>query len=540
MSLSALFIDVTTLPEDGYGMFQLVFLGVAYAYILCYASNMISDGSELLLLIPSVAGLVGSVVLPVLGAVPDGAIVLFSGIGPDAQEQLTIGIGALAGSTIMLLTAPWFLSVLGGRVKIENGVANYKSPKLDPPGYFSWTETGINISDGVNKGGYLMMITSISFVIIQVPAIFDAGEGDLEVGINEKPYALIAMLSSIGMFFGYLYYEYLKSNEELAADKRLEQIVEKIKIGEITLRGVVLAELRANDIVVDEKRTLTGPEASKVQQSLESIVKPFFRKYDTHSNGYLDKTELKLVFKDLGEAPSVSNLEQIFEDFDTNKDGKISYDEFVNGITTYIATHKPKKETPETDTKDMEALANFDDEEEEEEDIPEEFENLSHDEQQAAVIFKSSWMLTLGTVLVVLFSDPMVDVLNELGARTHIPQFYVAFVLAPLASNASEVIASFNYAQKKTQKSMAISLSALQGACCMNNTFVLGIFMICVYTQTLAWQFFAETLSILVSVFFIAYMSLQPVHTMFDALMIMMVYPASLVLVYLLEAYGFD
>ena len=70
---------------------------------------MISDGSELLLLIPSVAGLVGSVVLPVLGAVPDGAIVLFSGIGPDAQEQLTIGIGALAGSTIMLLTGKEYL-----------------------------------------------------------------------------------------------------------------------------------------------------------------------------------------------------------------------------------------------------------------------------------------------------------------------------------------------------------------------------------------------------------------------------------------------
>ena len=28
-----------------------------------------------------------------LGAVPDGAIVLFSGMGPDAQSQLSVGIG---------------------------------------------------------------------------------------------------------------------------------------------------------------------------------------------------------------------------------------------------------------------------------------------------------------------------------------------------------------------------------------------------------------------------------------------------------------
>ena len=49
----------------------------------------------------------GSVVLPVLGAVPDGAIMLFSGLGSveEAQENLAVGVGALAGSTIMLLTA---------------------------------------------------------------------------------------------------------------------------------------------------------------------------------------------------------------------------------------------------------------------------------------------------------------------------------------------------------------------------------------------------------------------------------------------------
>ncbi len=71
-----------------------------YGYMLSYGSNMISDGSELLLLVPSLAGIVGSIVLPVLGAVPDGAIVLFSGLGPDAQQQLSVGVGALAGALV--------------------------------------------------------------------------------------------------------------------------------------------------------------------------------------------------------------------------------------------------------------------------------------------------------------------------------------------------------------------------------------------------------------------------------------------------------
>ena len=67
-SVSQLFVDLSTLPDDNYGLFQLLFLGLCYGYILMQASNMISDGSELLLLVPSASGVVGSVVLPVLGS----------------------------------------------------------------------------------------------------------------------------------------------------------------------------------------------------------------------------------------------------------------------------------------------------------------------------------------------------------------------------------------------------------------------------------------------------------------------------------------
>ena len=43
-----------------------------------------------------------------------------------ACMQVSVGVGALAGSTIMLLTLPWFLAVLGGRVDIVNGRPNYR------------------------------------------------------------------------------------------------------------------------------------------------------------------------------------------------------------------------------------------------------------------------------------------------------------------------------------------------------------------------------------------------------------------------------
>ena len=118
-------------PDNSNG-YQLCFLTIVYGGVLFMASGFISDGSELLLLVPSLSGIVGTVVLPILGAVPDGMMVMFSCLGDDAQNQVAVGVGALAGSTIMLLTLPWFLSILGGRVDLDaNGDPQYtKKPKL--------------------------------------------------------------------------------------------------------------------------------------------------------------------------------------------------------------------------------------------------------------------------------------------------------------------------------------------------------------------------------------------------------------------------
>lgn len=169
----AIFID-----PDGLDWIPLLFLLAVYAYILFTASNMISDGSELLLLIKSVAGIVGSVVLPVLGAVPDGAIVLFSGLGPGAQQQLSVGVGALAGSTIMLLTLPWLLSVVAGRVDCDStGNPGYHSPpRLAAANRWSLT-TGVLATDAVKSSANIMMLTAVSFIIIQVSAERCGGVG---------------------------------------------------------------------------------------------------------------------------------------------------------------------------------------------------------------------------------------------------------------------------------------------------------------------------------------------------------------------------
>ena len=153
-----------------------------YGYILFMASNMLSDGSELLLLVPSLAGIVGSVVLPILGAVPDGAIMLFSGLGPDAQEQLQVGVGALAGSTIMLLTIPWGGCIFAGAMPLsKSGEAIYSKKAAvatKQQGVLAkLSGHGVTPEGTIKTNAFLMVATSVCYLIIQGPAFqFAYGE----------------------------------------------------------------------------------------------------------------------------------------------------------------------------------------------------------------------------------------------------------------------------------------------------------------------------------------------------------------------------
>lgn len=176
----------------------------------------------------------------------------------------------------------------------------------------------------------------------------------------------------------------------------------------------------------------------------------------------------------------------------------------------------------------------------EEEEIPEEFTDLSPEAQQAAIKRRAFTMLAIGTGLVVLFSDPMVDVMQEIAVRAHLSPFYVSFILAPLASNASEVLSSQYYASKKTSKTITVSLTALEGASCMNNTFCLSIFMLLLFFRGLAWQYTAETVTIIVVEVIMGILVQAKTLTTTRACFIAALFPLSIALVASLEAMGFD
>lgn len=227
-------MDEGKLGTGGYGAFQLLFLMACYGYILVNGANLIGDGAELLLLVPSMEGIVGTLVLPILGAVPDGAMVFFSGLGSTAQTQLSVGMGALAGSTIMLLTIPWFLSILAGRVDIEDGECVYKRKKgvaKLTPGR-GMTQSGVSPDSAVPVSCRLMLATCISYIIIQAPAMSkpkfkptpESNAAHIAIA-HEEDFALVGLITTGTMFLIVCAYQvYAGGSEADVTDAKLNSV----------------------------------------------------------------------------------------------------------------------------------------------------------------------------------------------------------------------------------------------------------------------------------------------------------------------------
>uniref|UniRef100_A0A7S4F8L6 EF-hand domain-containing protein n=2 Tax=Chrysotila carterae TaxID=13221 RepID=A0A7S4F8L6_CHRCT len=569
-------------PDWAWGLVQVLTLGLVYGYILFQASNMLSDGSELLLLVPSLSGIVGSVVLPILGAVPDGAIMLFSGLGNDAQEKLTVGVGALAGSTIMLLTVPWGLSVFLGRVDL----VKHRRKLRRRPSYATVGSTtrlremvlnnklsghssilcgtGVQPNKSIRENALIILITAIGYLIIQGPAFKYAltatsASTTARVALDEHWWSLGGLIFSSLAFCWYLRLMVKQSHPSNAAvvssiiNKKVLEELDSGRTAGTPLSSIIgpmissaqarMSRAVASEFIEDSRGREGQPPAlddallGTDKEMLSSMILPFFDRY-AQGDDNISKDELKLLLADLKEDPN--GVEWWMKRMDVDRSGFIEKGEFLGAMLNYVL-HKVAQPAEDEEVEVAEyaeesASAAPDDDEE----LPEVAAFSTPEEYQSHIKRRAFRLMALGTALILLFSDPMVDVMSNVGERVGVPSFYVAFVLAPLASNASELIASLNYAAKKTKKTITISLAALEGAACMNNTFCLAIFMGLVFFKRLAWKFCAETLAILFIELAIALIAAQPTQRTWTAFVAIALFPVSICLVAGLEAVGLD
>jgi len=276
-----------------------------------------------------------------------------------------VGVGALAGSTIMLLTIPWFLSIMGGRVTIDpvTGLPNYKM-KLSASSRLSMKSmlmTGVTLKDPVRSAAKIMICTAMIYTVVQIPALSLRLKPIGEQAYTENPYASFCAVLCCLAFCFYLYIQYLSSadNSGVHELRRDESIRAAITSRKVTLLGVVSAELHA---AMAERgvQSLPGRNSStkyhpnefsplfrgnvnkmiseEFLRRLRKLLKPYYTIYDDDKSGTLTIEELKIVCSDLGEHLSTADISKVFKSFQAK--GHINYDEFVEGIAEYILDHQ--------------------------------------------------------------------------------------------------------------------------------------------------------------------------------------------------------
>lgn len=374
--------------------------------------------------------------------------------------------------------------------------------------------------------------------------------------------AKVGFFACAFMFCAYTFAQFYATESDHSIQRTATIRATAITEGTMTLAGAMHGVITNANL---DGKLLDISESDRLE--VQRVLKPFFKKYNSiDGTKNLNRHEFSKVLRDLGENVSYDMEAILFEMVDLDKSGSIDFQEFSHLMLLYLRGEhfgmgskfeedienrarvsqdlalvkqkslEDKVDRSKTSALDEEAGSSSSSREteggeSEEEEIPDDLQDLTPEQQQVAIKIRSLWLMGIGTMLVLVFSDPAVSVLNELGHRMHISPFYVSFVLAPLASNASELLAAYRYAKKKTIGTMTISLETLLGAAVMNNTFCLSIFYLLIWQQNLVWNFMGPVFSIVLTEWGIALLAWRPYHFFRDAVLALSLYPLSLLFV---------
>ncbi|CAN0921722.1 Sodium/calcium exchanger NCL [Linum grandiflorum] len=499
------------------------FLIIVYGYLMFLAATYLSSGSELLLEILG-PGIVGGLFLPALGALPDAMLILVSGLSGSAetaQSQVSVGMGLLAGSTVMLLTLIWGSCIVVGKCDIResNNIAidGQNTRGLDLTG------SGVSTDIWTCYAARIMALSVIPFVIVQLPQM-------LHTPAARQVAVLIGLIVSLSMLVSYCVYQVF------------QPWVQRRRLAFAKHKHVISGILR------HLKQRSLGRLLDDEGQPDTDVIRKLFGTVDQDKDNYVSASELKaliigITFEevDFDRDDAVSKL---MSDFDTSLDAKIDENEFVHGITKWLNEAKGSgPAAPDAGPRTMKFINDFHDQTKREHALlgPEE-RTVESDEMAEEVenprwiTFKAVLMLMLGTAIAGAFADPLVDAVDNFSAATSIPTFFISFIALPLATNSSEAVSAIIFATRKKFRTASLTFSELYGAVTMNNVLCLSVFLGIVYARGLVWDFSSEVLVILiVCLVTAAFASFRTTFPLWTASIAFLLYPFSLALVYVLD-----
>ncbi|KAG2586221.1 sodium/calcium exchanger NCL1 [Panicum virgatum] len=491
-----------------------LFLVLVYGFLMFKAATYLSAGSELLLEIMG-PGLVGGLLLPILGALPDALLVLVSGLSGSketAQSQVLIGMGLLAGSTVFLLTLLWGTCVVVGKCDLG---PNREAVDLTNTKGFSLTGTGITTDVQTSYAARIMGLSVIPFIIAQFPKMLKTHHG-------QRLAVLLALIASFLLVFSYCLYQVFQpwiQRRKLAYAKHKHVI-----------SGILRhAQMQALGRLLNDDGTPN-----------EDVIRKLFRKIDIDESRTLSRSELHALivginFEEL-DFDRMDAVNKVMDDFDTSRNDVVEEEEFVQGMKKWL--NEAKRSVPASGAFSKKFINDFHERTRQEHDqlIDRSDEAVESVENPGWCIAKAVGFLLLGAAIAAAFADPLVDAVHNFSNATHIPSFFISFIALPLATNSSEAVSAIIFASRKKQRTCSLTFSEVYGGVTMNNTLCLGVFLALIYFRNLTWNFSSEVLIILVVCVIMAlFTSFRTTFPLWTCLIAYMLYPLSLVVVYILD-----
>ncbi|GAU29648.1 hypothetical protein TSUD_53000 [Trifolium subterraneum] len=499
-------------------VFGNLFLIIVYGFLMYTAATFLSNGSELLLEILG-PGIVGGLFLPILGALPDAMLILVSGLSgsPEvAQSQVSVGMGLLAGSTVLLLTIIWGTCVIVGKCDIEDSIA---LDSTDTRG-FSLTGSGVSTDIWTSYAARIMIISVIPFLIVQLPQILHSTSG-------RHLAVLIGFVVSVCLLISYCLYQIF------------QPWIQRRKLEYIKHKHVIVGLLR------HLKMRSLGRLLNDDGTPNKEVIKKLFATIDENKDGHLTHGEMTALvvgiqFEEI-DLEHDDAVRRIMADFDTSRNQLIDEEEFVNGVCRWLQTAK-RSRAPAGDAgpHTVKFLSDFHTETKREHDLLDvggQSDEVSEGVENAKWIsIKAGLFLLLGSLIAAAFADPLVDVVDNFSDATSIPAFFISFIFLPLATNSSEAVSAIIFASRDKRQTASLTFSEIYGAVTMNNVLCLSVFLALVYVRGLTWDFSSEVLVILiVCIVMGAFASFRTVFPLWTSILAILLYPFSLALVYVLD-----
>ncbi|KAL6535952.1 hypothetical protein OROHE_012796 [Orobanche hederae] len=493
-----------------------LFLIMVYGYLMFLAATYLSAGSELLLEILG-PGLIGGLFLPILGALPDAMLILVSGLSGStevAQSQVSVGMGLLAGSTVMLLTVIWGTCILVGKCDIENNVA---IDSRDTKGFISFTGSGVTTDIWTSYAGIIMAVSVIPFMVVQLPQMLHSNSGrHLSV--------LIGLITSVSLLISYCLYQVF------------QPWIQRRRLAYAKHKHVI------SGILKNLKMRSLGKLSTDDGRPNDEVLTKLFMAIDDNDDGYLSHSELRalIVGIQFNEINLDENdaVEKVLKDFDASLDRQVDLNEFINGVGRWLEEAKGGRVSNNAGS--MKYIDEYHVQTKREHDL------LGAGEQSDEIVevvdnpkwisTKAVLLLLLGTAIAAAAADPLVDAVDNFSNATKIPTFFISFIALPLATNSSEAVSAIIFASRKKLRSASLTFSELYGAVTMNNVLCLSVFLALVYARGLVWDFSSEVLVILiVCIVMGVFASVRTTFPLWTASLAFALYPLSLALVYVLD-----